>query len=448
MSDYLNWEELIDRHLRGELSEPEKEHLAELLDSDSSARRDFVQHAQWDTQFAEVLRENCADRSPLNQLKAENSAGAMLAARRPTMMVTKTLLAIATFIIVALTTSLYYQQPTAERPIAKITGLSGTLQWTGDGGRVIHDLSVGTQLPGGTIEGMAPNSWLELTFNDGSVVTISGNSRLTLSDQEQKELRLQEGSIAANVVPQPNGKPMLIHTRSALLEVIGTTFEVEAELASTILNVSEGKVRVKRISDGRTVVVPANYSLIAAADREMSLVRMPESVDRWKSPLHLGPHRTFGEWSPRTDQKDAKLKTIPYTTEQGNTIYTVAMRVSSCDRPPVVLHADSRIRVRGHITSKHRVFFGVTLRKANGDFAGRFQTISLADEFEGGQEFEVVLKLRDFHLDPSLTHMKSKLPSVPFDLIVKSIWCHSLYDQVGLAITEVELIAPGEEVND
>ena len=49
---------------------------------------------------------------------------------------TEALLAIAASIIVALTASLYFQRPSAQRPIAKITGLSGPLQWTGDGGRV------------------------------------------------------------------------------------------------------------------------------------------------------------------------------------------------------------------------------------------------------------------------------------------------------------------------
>ena len=50
--------------------------------------------------------------------------------------------------------------------------------------------------------------------------------------------------------PQPAGKPMLIYTRSAMLEVLGTQFDIDAELQATTLNVSEGTVRVKRLSDG------------------------------------------------------------------------------------------------------------------------------------------------------------------------------------------------------
>ncbi len=42
-----------------------------------------------------------------------------------------------------------------------------------------------------------------------------------------------------------------------------------------MLNVSEGKVRVKRLSDGSTVDVSAKHRVIAAADREMLPVPAP-----------------------------------------------------------------------------------------------------------------------------------------------------------------------------
>jgi anti-sigma factor RsiW len=58
MSEANDWHELIDRHLRGELSQAEKERLAERLDSDPRARKDFVDQVQWDTRLAEVLRDS------------------------------------------------------------------------------------------------------------------------------------------------------------------------------------------------------------------------------------------------------------------------------------------------------------------------------------------------------------------------------------------------------
>ena len=51
-------DELFERHLQGELSDVEKEHVAELLDSDAAARQQFVELAQWDTELGETIREH------------------------------------------------------------------------------------------------------------------------------------------------------------------------------------------------------------------------------------------------------------------------------------------------------------------------------------------------------------------------------------------------------
>ncbi len=64
MSTNQNWEELIERHLRGELTESEMEQLAEHLDSNSDARQLFVEEALWDTRMAEVLRGVPSEETP------------------------------------------------------------------------------------------------------------------------------------------------------------------------------------------------------------------------------------------------------------------------------------------------------------------------------------------------------------------------------------------------
>ncbi len=435
MKEQADWDELIDRHLRGELDESEKERLAERLDSEVSAREDFVEQVRWDTRFAEVLHE-----------KGEAPAETRLPKRKPAMAFSRMLLATAAAIIIALAVGLYLHGRSADRPIARITGLSGSFQWTGDGARVSHNLKRGDELSAGTIEGMLPGSWFELAFNDGSTVTIFGNSTLTLSDHGQKELHLKEGSISSNVRPQPAGRPMLVRTRSALLEVLGTQLEVEVRLSATMLNVNEGRVRVTRFSDGRTVDVPARHRVIAAADQEMRPLPVPDAVNRWRSQLHLGPRRLQGKWSPATETLPAKLEAIPYTTPSGKTIYTVGLGVSRGDMTPVNLEPESRLQVRGRVRSHHKVYVGVTVRNADGAFAGRFQVTRPAEDFSPGQDFDLMLQLGDFKLDPSLKNVKHKLPRTPINQVVETIWCHSLDKQAGLEILSAELIPSAEDV--
>jgi len=430
--------EPIEQVLQGTASDRQKRELDARLLANAEDRRLYLHHLNL---HSALRRQFAFDADEETQLDlASRGRDSDNTPRGPTTRLARWSWAAAA--VVALFVILYFQRPSAEPQIAKITGLSGSLQWTGDGGRVFHDLSVGTELPGGTVEGMAPGSWFELEFIDGSTVTISGNSMLTFSDHGQKKLHLKEGNVSGNVKPQPAGKPMLIYTRSAMLEVMGTRFEVEAGLASTMLNVSEGKVLVKRLSDGSTVVVPAKHRVIAAADREMSPVPVPDSVSRWKSQLHLGPDGTFGRWSPGTGAEDAKLRAVPYTLPQGRTIYTASFGVSRGDKPPVRIQPASRFRVRGRIASTANVYFGVTVRHPNGEFAGRFQTVRPAVEFPSGEDFEVILHLQDFRLDPSLADMRDELPIVPFHLVVESMWCHTLYQPAGLEIAEAELLPP------
>lgn len=434
--------ELIEQVLQGTASDSEKQELNARLLGRVEDRKLYLHHLNLHSALRRRFAFDADEETPVQPDLANGEREPENAPRRPTPRLARWAWAAVAAAVVVLIATLYFQRPRAERPIAKITGLSGFVQWTGDGGRVFDNLRVGTELPGGTVEGMTPGSWFELEFIDGSTVTISGNSMLTFSDHGQKKLHLKEGSVSGNVKPQPADKPMLIFTRTAMLEVLGTQFEVEAGIAATMLNVSKGTVRVKRLSDGSTVDVPAKHRVIAAADREMSPVPVPDSVSHWESQLHLGIDGVLGKWSPGTDTQDARLGTIPYTTPQGKTIYPVAFEVSRGDKPPVILQPASRVRVRGRIASPHNVYFGVTVKHADGGFAGRFQTIRPAVEFPSGEDFEIVLSLRDFRLDPSLDEMKDKLPIAPFDLVVESFWCHTLDKQAGLEIAEVELLPP------
>ena len=139
---------------------------------------------------------------------------------------------------------------------------------------------------------------------------ISGTSLLTFADIGQKKMRLREGRLSANVEPQPVGKPMLIHTRSAVLKVLGTQFNVEAGLASTVLTVSEGKVNFRRLSDGSEVDVLAKHQVTTDTDDDLMPALSPDSVHAWKSQLQMKPGN-YGKWRPANEQQPASLKAIP-----------------------------------------------------------------------------------------------------------------------------------------
>jgi hypothetical protein len=459
-----DWKEVVERHLRGELTESEMEQLAERLDSDPVTRQSFVEEALWDSRVAEVLRDgNTDETSELLTAKVATDLDQQKSANT----VLRFLLGGTVAVIVVLCLGLYQQQAQAERriaefkastpeaklkpSIAKIIGLSGSLIWTGDRGSIQRELEVGTELPGGTIEGVAPDSWFELQFNDSSTVMISGTSMLTFADTGQKVLRLKVGSLSANVEPQPVGKPMLVHTHTALLQVLGTRFDVEASLTSTTLNVSEGLVRVKRLSDGREVDVPAKHRVTADADQELTPVLVLDSVHRWKSQLHLRPGE-YGKWQPASEQRIASQRAIPYVPSEVHnvTLYLLGIPVGRSVSSPVVVQPDSRFVVRGRLTAPARVFFGIRMSNANGEFAGKFRgdlnDLQPVAELDSDGRFETVFQLSDFTLDPCVRDRKDELPARPDGLILEAVWSFTnTGGPSGLEVTKVELIPPGED---
>ena len=444
MSQDSDWDELIDRHLRGELSEPEMERLAEILDSDASARKKLVQHALWDTQLTEVVRNFSGEGGlPPN---FRNTAARFVRNRHASAFTfVRSMAAVTVILVGALAASLFFQRPVSEPQIARIVGVSGSLIWTGNGGQINREVTVGTRLPGGTIEGSAPDSWFQLEFNDGSTLMITGNSMVTFSDSGQKELRLKEGNFSARVVPQPAGKPMLIHTESALLEVLGTQFRVETGVSSTTLSVIEGKVRVKRLSDGTAVDVEAKYSLVAAPDTDMAPLREPDSVFQWKSQLDLGSEGTYGKWSPRSNTQVATLRAIPFVPKENQaiTLGMLGLSVRAPDSSAVIVLPGSRFIVRGKITSAANVYFGIQMANTGGEFAGKFLAKKPRSDFQDGSEFEAVIHLNEFGIDPSVRDLRDKLPDKPDGLALTGAWSFTIAPPCSnLEITGVELIPP------
>jgi ferric-dicitrate binding protein FerR (iron transport regulator) len=438
------------------LSSEDKARLNEILHEQPEAREQYHQYLD----VHEGLQANLAmpDFSSLDTVLTPEPATNVVESA-PTGTFSRALLAMAALIVIGLFINFLVQEPAQPpvtekradvKPIAKVRGLSGSLVFTGDRGIVRSDLNVGAQLVGGTIEGMTPAAWFELEFKDGSVVTISGNSILTFSDDGQKKLRLQEGGFSANVKPQPKDKPMLVSTRTALFEVMGTRFSVDTEPTAATLRVSEGRVRATRLSDNLSVEVPAKHRVVASQDHELTPERLPDSISIWESRLERGAKGGNGDWVPAQGGEPAHLRAISYTIDakidtQQRTIYTISTRVSGKDSPPVILKPGSRIRVQGRMETPHAIWFGVTLRSPDGDFAGHFQIIVPAERFQPGETFDVTLNPEEYHLDPSLKKWAADLAKNPFDLKVGSVWCHSLWDSVGLQVSKMEILAPKKE---
>jgi hypothetical protein len=464
MNDDERFIELWNDYLEGELDESGITELRALVEADDRllgmAADSFQMHrllgliaqdsgSRQDDFVAETLARLPADNDHFTEGVMHNLPNASPRKGTTTSkLIAKCPMAIATAAVLALIASVVFLQPKAEPDIARITELNGSVRWTGGGGRVILALDVGSSLPGGTLEPLSADSWADLEFRDGSTVTVSGRSVLTISEHHQKELHLRGGSLSANVTPQPAGKPMLIHTPTARLEVLGTQLNVEAELSSTMLNVNAGNVRVTRLADGSVADVPAEHQVVASVDRQakLNVTRRPGPVTAWQS--NLPRDRLHGNWLPGPNDGIGGLRTAPMLwgdPEDPVTLYAVALSVSRNRPTPVLLISGTKFRIRGRIESSGTVYFGLTTLHGKGGFAGKFQVERRFDISieETGQPVDIELRLDDFRPQDQelIAKYPETFPASAVGLELFDWWCCTVNEDAGLEITHVDLNA-------
>jgi len=432
--------ELIELVLQETASDEQRRELNARLLANAEDRRLYLHRLNLHSALKRQFAYDVEPETPSQLDLASSGRDSDNTPRGPTIRLARWLWAAVAAAAVLLIAGAYLFRPSAQPPIATITEVNGALQWTGDGGRVAGDLEAGSSLRGGTLELLSADSWAVLTFRDGSTVTVSGQSTLTISEDYQKQIHMREGSLSASVAPQPRGRPLLIHTPTAKLEVLGTQLNVDVEAASTTLRVNEGRVRATRLADGSVADVPADHQVVVSASRgtELKVRRRPESVRSWRSSLPSGV--IYGKWIPQGGQTAGTLRTAPVLLNPGKervTLHVAAISVSRCPAPPVVPASGGRFRVRGRIVASGDVYFGLTMKHVKGGFAGKYvaaRRLDLPEKTEQYLDFELPLK--------EFRPQEREFPNSPVGLELVDWSCFTYNHDAGLSIASVELLPP------
>ncbi len=108
-------------------------------------------------------------------------------------------------------------------------------------------------------QGLEAEGPVTLKYPDGTRVELRPKSLVReFTLKGGKTVDLAKGTLLAQVVDQPDDRPMTVVTPLAELRILGTAFKVSVDPeadGATHVEVSEGKVRVKRLADGKTVDV-------------------------------------------------------------------------------------------------------------------------------------------------------------------------------------------------
>ena len=391
---------LIRAYADETIDEPQLQKLDSILKSDPDARQVYLHElnlisALEDIAIAEANFDSSGSGFP--QKSPEHTAQSMWPASRWQLVATA---AVLVLMISGVTWML--RGPTT---IGSISELHGSMRWTGNDGEVVRDLAVGERLSGGTIELLTADSWVVFRFNDGSAVTLSGESELTISEQNRKELHLRRGSLFAEVMPQPKRSPMAVLTSSANLEVLGTQFNLQTEETKSRLRVNEGLVSLQRVPDGEIIDVTASHEVITELGDTSKLQLDPvvTEAETWRSDLKSDV--VHGKWIPKlwslgqrfkdavaqgemteTDAIAAYKEAANLSDEGGvwatpSSVGTLVV-LSASPSPGAKLQLGPRsvFRIRGRITSSADMEIGVSLVRPGSGFAGKFSTVLRDDK--------------------------------------------------------------------
>lgn len=452
MSDVLK--ALTRAYGDGTINQIELERLENLLQNDAQARQYFLIEMNLIDALEEISLVAQAGPESENQLVSPTTRSHRWRfASMP--WVSLTVLASSLLIIVNV-----FWQGTGTSKIGTITELHGSVRWTGQEGIVVTQLQPGDSLTGGTLEVLAADGWASFRFHDGSIVTISGQAEVVLSDRDQKRLLLRRGSFSANVEPQPTNSPMVVQTPAADIQVVGTQFNVMARATETELKVNEGRVNFLRLSDGKVLEVPSGYFAVASLDTDENFVAkaLGARATSWNSRFHSNTDVMHGYWKPSLSELQNKLKQAVLKGElseaEALTKFKESMNINSVgsvwakpskmgclvwldvteeDGKRVLLTETTRIRVNGRVYNSARLEMGVSTYAANDGFSGKYsyeipiRKLNLSEE----GKFEWVVDVDD---------LLSETGKSAVGFLVHDWWCVTDSNTAKLEIDHVEIL--------
>ncbi len=301
----------------------------------------------------------------------------------PSPWISKWAIAAAVALAAALPALFLARRPANPRAIATLEAIQGTIAWSGGGGAAPVQLAEGARLNGGTLYAEGEAASAQVRFLDGTLVSLAGDSEMALSDQGQKKLDLRKGTLTARVQHQPDGFPLLVHTSTAEIEVVGTEFSLSIGSNETAIDVAAGQVRLRRLVDGKIVAVSAGQSVVASlAVTELKPAATGMAPENWSIAFEAPPpSASFGRWLPPSSLLPGRLHAMPYVAgRKGGNIpvihYSVGLSAGPGEpRGFATLRPDSILRFRYRLATDIGLKCFLSCRRARGAFGGNFETV-------------------------------------------------------------------------
>ncbi len=299
-------EALLNQSVDGTLRDDEERQLAELLRTDAAARRQYRQfmalHADlhWDYASATV-----------SQPEANNRTGRERSARKRNVHSYGVAAAVLLLTIAGgvLLTWRLRGGADGDRPvIGRLTRLAGEVQVVDRGKTqaVKQDVDLRAEA---SIHVVGLTGLAALRLDDGTEISIAGETHIECRREAGRtRITLHEGYLSANVTAQAAARPLLIQTSSAEMQVLGTRLAVGADQETSELGVQQGRVRLKRLTDGETVEVQSGQYAVVSQRSALETRPWPTTPETWREDFENGlpDGWRYGQWFREGDAENSR----------------------------------------------------------------------------------------------------------------------------------------------
>jgi hypothetical protein len=273
---------LVQSHLEGSISGPERAQLEELLREDARLRAAFRDQLQESIRCACWFRpaegEETARRVEAliqgsrasKALRLSEQVHGRIGHRRNLRWVAWAMAAAAVLVVGWMGFG-----AVAPRTEAVLDGATAGVRVVRDG----VEVAAGSLLLGDDVIGDRGDR-ATIRYADGTTAALDGPCRLRIGDGSAgKRLTVAEGTIDAEVAHQPAGRPFVVETNTARAEVIGTRFRLATDGRTTLLEVSSGTVRFARTADHATVDVTGGSYAVSDPPGSFAANPLPLPID-------------------------------------------------------------------------------------------------------------------------------------------------------------------------
>ena len=189
-------------------------------------------------------------------------------------------IALALMLLLVASGGVWWWWQTQLQPLAIVEHVHGAPKLVRGSG--VRTLQVGDVLRSDDTLTTAPEEEAALRYSDGTELRLAGDTSVTFLGEESsqgKRVNLSWGTVIAEVVPQPVGRPMVLTTPLSSATVRGTRLWLSGDPDSTRLDVIEGVVELKRLSDGEVLPVKSREYAVATAE-EFAVQPLAWPIDR------------------------------------------------------------------------------------------------------------------------------------------------------------------------